>query len=473
MEDHEQTGIAHDRRITRRRMLLGTAGVAGAAILAACGDDDDSSSATSAAATTAAGAATTTAGGSATTTGGGSGTTAGAGSTDLATLLEIDAASAGKGKTIELGAVLALTGTGSFYGKTMSRGLDLAAKHIAELGGPTFKYTYLDHKSGDPAAGVQAMAELVSKGVQAKFASYGDDITAMLSSTIENKVFTFDGGGGTGITAQGKPFFWGTRAITPNDPMPGLFKWTKEAHPDAKTVGVVQWDLGADNNKGTRDDVLAKLEAGGYEFNDLYELVPIGGQDFSQVLPKVKANEPDILLLVIYGQDPGSFSNQAQTAGLKAVQIGFEFTPDGLNASKGTYDSVGWTFAYDFFDPKTSTNPLAKKFIEGFNTDNGEDPDFYAANYYENAFDMWELMRRIWKDDPDAEITGEALQRALETNFTLPSVYGGDETHLGTFELDPTTHSVIKREMGVFEYKDGSVTPKAFFNIGGADYRTA
>ena len=370
MEEHEQTEIAHDHRLTRRRMLLGTAGVATAAILAACGDDDDSSSATSAAATTAGGAATTTAGGAATTTGGGAATTAGAGSTDLATLLEIDAASAGKGKTIELGAVLALTGTGSFYGKTMSRGLDLAAKHIAELGGPTFKYTYLDHKSGDPAAGVQAMAELVSKGVQAKFASYGDDITAMLSSTIENKVFTFDGGGGTGITAQDKPFFWGTRAITPNDPMPGLFKWTKEAHPDAKTVGVVQWDLGADNNKGTKDDVLAKLEAGGYEFNDLYELVPIGGQDFSQVLPKVKANEPDILLLVIYGQDPGSFTNQAQTAGLKAVQIGFEFTPDGLNASKGTYDSVGWTFAYDFFDPKTSTNPLAKKFIEGFNADN-------------------------------------------------------------------------------------------------------
>jgi len=232
MEHQERSEIAPDRRITRRRMLLGTAGAAGAAaFLAACGDDDDSSSsATTGAPATTAGGSATTAGGSATTAGG-SATTAGGGSTDLATLLEIDPASAGKGKTIDLGAVLALTGTGSFYGKTMSRGLDLAAKHIQELGGPTFKYTYLDHKSGDPAAGVQAMAELVSKGVQAKFASYGDDITAMLSSTIENKVFTFDGGGGTGITAQGKPFFWGTRAITPNDPMPGLFKWTKAGGP--------------------------------------------------------------------------------------------------------------------------------------------------------------------------------------------------------------------------------------------------
>jgi branched-chain amino acid transport system substrate-binding protein len=477
MKNNERSGIAHDGRITRRRMLFGAAGAAGAAaFLAACGDDDDNSSATTAggaAPTTTAGAATatTTAG---TTAGSTSGTAAaGSGSTDLATLLEIDAASAGKGKTIDLGAVLALTGTGSFYGKTMSRGLDLGAKHIAELGGPTFKYTYLDHKSGDAAAGVQAMQEIISKGIHAKFASYGDDITAMLAQTAENKVFTFDGGGGTGITAQGKPYFWGTRAITPNDPLPGLFKWTKETYPDAKTVGVVSWDLGADNNAGLKKDLVAKVEAGGYQYNNLYELVPIGNQDFSQVLPKVKANEPDILLLVIYGQDPGSFTNQAATAGLKAVRIGFEFTPDGLKASKGTYDSDGWTFTYDYFDAKNPKSPMAKKFVEDFNADNGEDPDFYAANYYENAFDMWELMRRVWKDDPNAEINGDALEKALESNLTLVSVYGGDDTHLGSFTLDPTTHSVIKREMGVFEYKGGNVTPKAFFNIGGADYRTA
>ena len=105
--------------------------------------------------------------------------------------------------------------------------------------------------------------------------------------------------------------------------------------------------------RSTKKDILAKIEDGGYEFNGLYELVPVGGQDFSQVLPKVKANEPDILLVSIYGQDPGSFANQAATAGLKAVRIGFEFTPDGLNASKGTYDSDGYTFAYDYFDPAT------------------------------------------------------------------------------------------------------------------------
>ena len=67
-----------------------------------------------------------------------------------------------------------------------------------------------------------------SKGVQAKFASYVDDLGAMLAGTAEYKMFTLDGGGGTSIFGQGQPYFWGTRAITPNDPMPGLFQWLKE-----------------------------------------------------------------------------------------------------------------------------------------------------------------------------------------------------------------------------------------------------
>ena len=231
------------------------------------------------------------------------------------------------------------------------------------------------------------------------------------------------------------------------------------------------WDIGEPNNTTIKEDILKKIADGGYEFNNLYELVPVGGQDFSQVLPKVKANEPDVLLVSIYGQDPGSFANQAATAGLKSPRIYFEFTPDGLNASKGTFDSDGYTFAYDYFDAAEPKSPLAKKMVEGFKSENGENPDFYAANFYENAFVMWECMRRIWAKDPKAAITGEALDKALQENLTVVSVYGGDDSTLGTYTLDATTHSVIKREMGVFEYKGGTVTPKAFFGIGGSDYK--
>ena len=175
--------------------------------------------------------------------------------------------------TIDAGAVLALTGTGSFYGKTMSRGLDLAAKHIEAAGGPKINLIYLDHKSGDAAAGKAAITELGSKNVPAKFASYADDLGVMLDGTAQYKIFTLDGGGGTSIFAQGKPYFWGTRAITPNDPLPGLFQYTKDdatRRQDRRASSV--WDLGEPNNGIIKADILKKIAAGGYTHNGLYEL---------------------------------------------------------------------------------------------------------------------------------------------------------------------------------------------------------
>jgi branched-chain amino acid transport system substrate-binding protein len=472
----------HEGRVTRRQVLtrLGAAGAAVAlapSVLAACGSDNSGGSS----ATTASGAAATTAsGGAATTASGGAATTASGGSSggvptvaDLGKLLGVDAATSGKGMTIDAGAVLALTGTGSFYGKTMSRGLDLAAKHIEAAGGPKINLIYLDHKSGDAAAGKAAITELGSKNVPAKFASYADDLGVMLDGTAQYKIFTLDGGGGTGIFAQNKPYFWGTRAITPNDTLPGLFKYTKDALSSAKTVGLIGWDIGEPNNTITKTDILKKVADGGYTHNGLYEYVPVGNQDFSQALPKIKANEPDILLVGMYGQDIGSFTNQAATAGLKANRFAFEFTPDGVNASKGTFDKDGYSFTYDYFDPDNPKSPLAKLFVQEFKKEYGGDsPDFYAANFYENMFVLWEVIRRVLKSGGDIK-SGDALDKALQSNLTVVSVYGGDDKTVGSYTLDPTTHSVTKREMGVFEYKGGKVTAKAFFGIGGDGYKKA
>ena len=86
---------------------------------------------------------------------------------------------------------------------------------------------------------------------------------------------------------------------------------------------------------------------------------------------------------------------------------------------------------------------------------------------------MWEVMRRIWKKTRTPTSRGDALDKALQENLTVVSVYGGDESTIGTYTLDPKTHSVVKREMGVFEYKGGKVTPKAFFGIDGADFQLA
>jgi ABC-type branched-subunit amino acid transport system substrate-binding protein len=120
MSDIED-GAAHSRRdFLRRAGLIGAAGVFAPAFLAACGSDKKSTGS----------GATTTAGG-----GGGGGATG-----NLASILKIDPnGKNGKGVDFSMASVLALTGSGSFYGKTMTSGIELAVKHIAAAGGPNFK----------------------------------------------------------------------------------------------------------------------------------------------------------------------------------------------------------------------------------------------------------------------------------------------------------------------------------------------
>lgn len=452
------------RRLGAVALALAMAGVG----LAGCGDDDDTASGTAGDG----GTTTESADGETSTDDGGDGGDGGDAGARLQEVLGLSAEEAGAcaDEEFRMGAVLALTGPGSFYGKTMSRGIDLAVEHIAAAGGPDFAVEYKDHKSGDPAAGQQAITELGENGYGAKLASYVDNLGSMLAGTAQYKVFTLDGGGGTSIFGQGQDYFWGTRAITPNDALPGLFQYVTETMPDAETVGLVGWDVGEPSNGQIKAEVLKAIEASGLEFNDLYELTPVGSQDYSQALPKITSNEPDILLAGLYGQDIGSFLNQAQTAGIESEIFGFEFTPDGVNASKGTFDQVGYNFAYDFFDPANPSNPLAELFVEEFEAAHDEAPDFYAANFYEDTLAMWDLVRRVCEEGGDIN-SGEDLDQALRADPVLQSVYGGDEETVGTKELDLETHSVIQRPMGVFEYSGGEVTSKAFFDLDAEDFQ--
>jgi branched-chain amino acid transport system substrate-binding protein len=471
MNDNQMASGA--RRVTRRSLLqglgvVGTAAVAGPSILAACGGDNSSSSgtaSTAAAATTTGGAAS-----SGATTTGGAASSGNVGQELLGALGLTASDQLGGGKTWQMGSVLALTGNGSFYGKTMSRGIDLAVKHIKAAGGPDIKVVYKDHKSGDPQAGVQAMTELGTSGIPAKLASYGDDILAMLPLTQQYKCLTLDGGGANGGAGQSQDFFWGCRALPGLDVLPGLFRYIQEAYPNAKTIGLTGWDLGAKLNEQGKQLFTDALKNTKLQFNGLFELAVPNSTDFTNVITKIQDNEPDILIVASYGQDPGFFLDQSQTANLKAKIFGYEFTPDGLNASKGAFDSVGWTFSSDYFDATSATSKLAMLFVREFKAAYGDTPDFYAANYYEDTLGMWDLIRRVLAKGGNIN-SGVDLQNALKDKPELKSVYGGDATTVGTFAMDPTTHSVVRRQMGVFQYKSGKVTTLALFNIGGADYK--
>ena len=439
-------------RLSRRQVLkaaaVGGMALAALPLLSACGDSGDDT----------------------TTTGSGGGATGGA---DIQKIKDyvgpIDEQFSGKGMAVDVGLVLAFTGPGAFFGRTMSAGAKLAVKHIEALGGPTFKLIDKDHKSGDPQAGVQAVKELGLAKVPVKLASYVDDLGAMTPGTTQFKMFTFDGGGGTSTFGQGNPYFWGTRAITPNDTWPGTIKFIKEEFKDVKKVSSVNWDLGPLNQINI-DDLEKSLADGGLEMGR-YELAAIGATDYSQQIQKIKSDKPDVIFLGIFGNDIGVFMKQYVTSGINKPVVAPEYIQSSADVAGAAYE--GLYLSFDFFDAEKPNNDWSKIFVDEFVKDNdGTMPDYYAANYYEDTFGLWDVMRRVLKKGGDVK-DGAQWDAAWQELPELPSVYGGSGAEIGKKVLSLETHSVTKRPLTVSIFKGGKVTPVAYFDLKAADYRKA
>lgn len=461
--DNESNDPLLQRGISRRQALrlLGVGGVAvaGAPLLAACSSSSKSS-------TTA-----TTTGGSATTASGGA--TASGSVADITKYYQIDQAHSGKGLTLDTGLVLAFTGPGAFFGRTMSAGAKLAAQHIVALGGPNFNLIAKDHKSGDPQAGVTAAKQLGAANVPMCLASYVDDLGAMLPLTAQYKMFTLDGGGGTSEFGKGQPYFWGTRAITPDDTVPGVAQYIQQKMPHVKRVTMDAWDLGKYNVQieSYFRDQLSKV---GVTFGK-YVTTPVGATDYSTAIPQIKADNPDLVMIGIFGNDVGEFMKQYVVSGTNKPVLGFEYTLPSAQLAGSAYDNL--YLAFDYFNAKKPDNGWSSIFIDEFKKANGTEPDYYAANYYEDMFALWTCVQRVLAKGGNPK-DGTALNQALMDKPEFASVYGGSATSAGTLALDLTTHSVSKRPMTLSQCSNGgsngaTVTPLAYFDINAAGFRLA
>ena len=389
--------------------------------------------------------------------------------TDLTKILGIpEGADLGGDLTWKLGAALTLSGPSAANGESMKKAIDLAVGQIKAAGGPKITVSVKDIKGPDPVASKQAADELAADGIPAKITSMGDGLGAMLESTDKDKILSLDGVGGAQVFTQGVQYFYGTREVAPSDAVPGLMEYLKQTDPDAKTVGLVGVDLGPFNDP-IKADIKAKIDASGLEFNDLWETVAPTSTDYASLISKVKANEPDTLIVAMGGAAPGAFVAQAKSAGIKSKLVGIEFTEEAVKASKGVLDKEGFTFAMDYFDADAPANDLSDLFVESYDKAYGSKPDFYAANAYEQTLMFWDLVRRVVKDGGDPN-SSDDLKAALEADPTFASVYGGNDSTIGELTIDLKTHGVASRPMGVFEYKGGKVKPLATYNIDAADF---
>jgi branched-chain amino acid transport system substrate-binding protein len=346
---------------------------------------------------------------------------------------------AGSGVTLKDGMLLAVTGAGSFYGQTMSQAAKLAAQEIEASGGPKFDIKIGDHKSGDIPAGVSATRQLLTQdGVSTLQTSFGPVSEAIIPLIQQKKVLTFQGGG-TSPGQIGKDYLWNNRMVFGDAGAPGSVAWIAKAYPKAKRLAIIGTpENGVPAQKKIVPELWPKLSGGTIVASESHD---VGTTDFGPLIARVRAAKPDVIWTASYGDDVGNLVKAFDRAGMGNIPIvGIEYTPQACKVAGASYNN--FIVAGDSFDSH-SENPFTKLFVEAFTKAYGREPELYSANYYEQMFIMWELVRRTIKAGGDPA-KGEDLQKQLIANPEFNSVYGGAAGQVGKIRIDPKTHAVIK-----------------------------
>jgi len=374
-----------------------------------------------------------------------------------------------KGKTVKMGAILALSGPESAHGAGMRRGLELAKKDIEAAGGPKLDIQYEDQKSGDPQAAASGARQLGEEGHAVTLTSYEFNFGAQLPAFKRYKMLAIDPGGGTGGLFNGNDFAWGFRGIEPDDALNGGWRYIHENYPQVKRVGNIVWDAGDEFVNALTGHTKDAVEASDMQLVGSIRS-KIGTTDFSDAISKLRGMNVDAVHLNMAGLDLAYFTKQWKQAGLgDKPLLGNEYLPEMDPIAGKSFEN--WLFAVDYWQPQDHPNPLSKLFQKHFQESYKKAPStFYEANFYEAGLAIWELARRVVEKGGDLN-SGEDWQNALKANPEFKSVYGTDTSKPGTIKLDVKTHSPSVRPDGVWQIQNGKPVQVATFNVGGDEYK--
>ncbi len=354
-------------------------------------------------------------------------------------------------KSYKIGSILAMTGAGAFYGKVMSQGAQLAMEELNAKGGidgVKFELVVEDHKSGQPKEAVSAINKLVNiDRVPFILTSYSSPTLAILPIATEHKVLLLNGGGVSPKLVNASPFLFHNRVLA-NYQALGVVDRAKEQ--GLKKMAMLHWNDDAGN--GVRDFIVPIWKKmGGTVVAD--ESHPVGATDFTTQVAKIKQAQPDFVTMWTWGKDLGIAIKQVRDLGLTVPIKAIDYTPDAAKIAGAAIE--GQEYVTDYFDPQ-GDDRWTREFSAAYKKKYGEEPEIYAANYYEAVYILAELIRAAKKKGGEYW-KGERLREALLEIRKFPSVYGGTVD----FQEDGTS---LKR-VALFEVKDGKPAFKRFIDI--------
>lgn len=298
----------------------------------------------------------------------------------MLTLLALPLAGCQKERTIQIGAVLPLTGEYQLYGQSIQKGVELAFENLVQEESQ-FQYglSVVDSES-DPDRSATLVKQL-----------YSDGATAVIGG-----VTTAEALKAVPVADEYDRLLLSPSASTPE--LTGISKHFYRVFVSDAREGTTMANFATQKLKVSSAVILAKEDAYAQGNREVFEsnfvlqggeildkiLFPAVGGDFSGLIERVMTLQPDAVYLAAYADDIAEM-----IAELRRQKYGGYILSTSAFAAPEVIERVGQAAEGVFltqagFDTK-SDQPLIKDFVEAFREKYGLTPDLYAAHGYDSV----------------------------------------------------------------------------------------
>jgi branched-chain amino acid transport system substrate-binding protein len=273
---------------------------------------------------------------------------------------------------IKIGLMGPMTGPWASEGQEMKQVVDLLAEQVNAKGGVLGRKIEVvsEDDGGDPKTAALAAQKLVTQKVVAVIGTYGSSITEATQNIFNEAKIPQIANGSTAIrlSEKGLPYFFRT---CPRDD-----EQAKVGANYIQSMGYKKLAILHDNTtyaKGLADEAKGLLEKAGTEIVFFDALTP-GEKDYTAILTKMKAANPDAVFFTGYYPEGGLLLNQKKAMNWNVPFIGGDATnnPDLVKIA-GVDATEGFAFLSAPL-PKDLPTPEAKAFLESFTKKYGKAP---------------------------------------------------------------------------------------------------
>jgi branched-chain amino acid transport system substrate-binding protein len=280
--------------------------------------------------------------------------------------------SAGAADTIKIGLMAPMTGSWASEGQEMKRNVDMLAEQANAKGGLNGKKVevIVEDDGGDPRTASLAAQRLTTKGVVAVIGTYGSAVTEATQNIFDEAGITQIANGSTAVrlTEKGLKSFFRT---CPRDDEQGKVGAAAIQKMGAKRIAILH-DSSA-YAKGLADEINGILKANKQNVVFFDALTP-KEQDYSAILTKLKAANPDVVFFTGYYPEAGLLLKQKKQMGWNVPFMGGDAinNPDLVKIA-GKDAAAGFQFLSPPV-PKDLDTTEAKSYVASYKQKYGEPP---------------------------------------------------------------------------------------------------